>query len=143
MGEWYDKGLQFSCTKCHACCRHDPGYVFLSVADLDRLASLKKLTLDQFREQFCRVADFGFETRLSLIEKPNNDCVFWDNGCTVYEARPLQCRSFPFWSSTVHSQESWDEAGKHCPGINQGATHSAEVVIQWISRREREGLLKE
>ncbi|HUX21603.1 MAG TPA: YkgJ family cysteine cluster protein, partial [Spirochaetia bacterium] len=35
---FYQDGLRFECTRCDACCRHEPGYVFLSQTDLRRLA---------------------------------------------------------------------------------------------------------
>ncbi len=34
--------------------------------------------------------------QLSLTEHPDGRCIFLaEQGCTVYEARPEQCRSFP------------------------------------------------
>ena len=66
----------------------------------------------------------GLARRVSLREKANLDCMFWENGgCSVYEARPLQCRSFPFWSALVSSEE-WDLHAQQCPGIGKGSLHS-------------------
>ncbi|HQO67077.1 MAG TPA: YkgJ family cysteine cluster protein, partial [Spirochaetales bacterium] len=30
---WHE-GLRFECARCSACCRYEPGYVFLSADDL-------------------------------------------------------------------------------------------------------------
>ena len=38
-------------------------------------------------------------------------CVFLDqetNYCRIYEARPVQCRTYPFWPSILKSQEAWN-----------------------------------
>lgn len=58
--------------------------------------------------------------RFSLIEKPWGDgehaCIFFAGQCMIYDVRPKQCRTFPFWSryrSKWHLQELLDE----CPGI--------------------------
>ena len=41
--------------------------------------------------------------RVTLRERANGECVFWDRqaGCTVYPARPAQCRTWPFWESVT------------------------------------------
>lgn len=140
---FYHNGLHFECTRCSACCRHDPGYVFLSEIDLERLSNHFNLTKDQFREKYCRVVDFGIVSRLSLTEKPNNDCIMWkEGGCSVYTARPLQCRSFPFWSSNVEDNESWEATGKDCPGIHRGKLHTAQEIETWLQTRLDEPVLE-
>ena len=97
-GSFYSDGLRFSCTECSLCCRFDSGYVFLSRIEIDRLAERFSLTAQSFIDQYCRVVDMGFASRVTLREQKNLDCVFWKHGgCSVYEDRPLQCRSFPFW----------------------------------------------
>jgi len=140
---FYANGLRFECTRCSACCRHDPGYVFLSKTDLQRLADHFSMTIDQFKAKHCRVIDFGMVTRLSLLEKPNNDCAMWqDGGCSVYESRPLQCRSFPFWANNVDDQSAWDQVARDCPGIHRGSLHSAQVIEKWLQARIDEPLLE-
>src|SRR5574344_288995 len=99
MSCFYDKGLHFSCQKCSHCCRIDPGFVYLSQSDLTNLCQWFKFTQEQFISMYCRkVPYYDGTTVLSLREKKNYDCIFWDNGCTVYGARPVQCSTYPFWS---------------------------------------------
>jgi len=143
MTDWYSNGLKFSCTQCHSCCRHDPGYVFLSQPDLDTLCEFHHMDEKIFRRTFCRTVDFTFTKRLSLIEKTNFDCIFWDKGCTVYEARPLQCRSFPFWSSNLHDKDAWDASAIYCPGMNQGKIHTVATINEWLRAREQEPYLED
>jgi uncharacterized protein len=139
---FYESGLRFECTRCSQCCRHTPGYVFLSASDVASLVAATKIERQELLRRYCRQVSFGVANRLSLKEKANLDCVFWENeGCSVYEARPLQCRSFPFWAGCVSSQEEWEHHGKQCPGIGKGALHSKEEIERWIAQRLREGFL--
>lgn len=139
---FYADGLSFSCTRCSNCCRHDPGFVFLSRIDITRLADGLGVTAETFVDEYCRSVDIGGFTRLSLNEKSNYDCIFWENGgCTVYEHRPLQCRSFPFWSSNLASREDWESLASFCPGINQGTLHPREEIESLLAQRLEEPLV--
>jgi Fe-S-cluster containining protein len=131
MGDlpFYAAGLRFSCKRCSSCCRHESGFVYLSANDLSALAHKHQMDYTAFIQTWCRWIPFerGAE-RLSLKEKSNNDCVFWNAGCTVYGARPLQCRTFPFWDNIVCSPQAWETAGRGCPGINSGEPHGREEI---------------
>jgi len=139
----YSSGLRFECTRCSKCCRHTPGYVFLSPADLVALSECLRLTKEEFLRQYGRTIDLGVARRVSLTEKPNLDCILWEkDGCSQYEARPLQCRSFPFWSACVSSREEWESHARNCPGMNRGPVHTREEIEGWLARRTREGFLE-
>ena len=137
---FYADGLRFACQRCSNCCRHEPGYVFLSTPDVRRLAEALTCSQEVLVHKYCRrVKVVGFK-RLSLKEKRNYDCIFWeDGGCTVYSHRPLQCQSFPFWSSSLSSPHAWEELSRSCPGIGKGPLHSREAIEEWVDRRVREG----
>jgi Fe-S-cluster containining protein len=116
--------------------------VFLSRQDLDRLADHFGLSDAEVRARYCRVEDAGGVGRLTLRERANYDCVFWEaGGCTVYAARPLQCRSFPFWPAQVADEESWRAAARDCPGIGLGPLHGASEIAYWLDRRAAEPLI--
>ena len=135
---FFAQGLRFECTQCGHCCRHEPGYVFLSESDIQGLLEYLSASQDEFMEKYCRMVDVGFFKRISLVEKRNNDCVFWQNGlgCGVYSARPLQCRSYPFWHAVVDSEESWKEESDSCPGMNHGRLRPEEEIRAWLKKRE-------
>ena len=138
---FYADGLRFDCTRCQRCCRIEPGFVFLSANDLEQLAAHLGLTTTEVRERYCRDVDAGGVTRLSLDERENYDCTFWgEGGCRVYEARPLQCRSFPFWPSHLSDEQNWRDAARDCPGIDIGPLHSNLEITYWLARREAEPL---
>jgi Fe-S-cluster containining protein len=126
---FYARGLCFSCTRCSACCRFEPGYVFLSQKDADILAGFLGMGYNEFIKAYCRwINGYGGKARLSLKEKTNYDCIFWKEGCTVYEGRPRQCRAFPFWPEILSSVDAWDAAGLSCPGIGKGRRHSRRDI---------------
>ncbi|MEW5817166.1 MAG: YkgJ family cysteine cluster protein, partial [Spirochaetota bacterium] len=80
---FYEGGLFFECTRCSRCCRHEPGYVFLSFNDIERLAAATRLTFDEFIDTYCRIINYTGFKRISLSEKENFDCILWDKGgCT-------------------------------------------------------------
>ncbi len=119
----------FSCQQCSHCCRHEPGYVYLSGKDLTKLCHWFNLDSKVFISKYCRFVPYydGSEV-LCLQEKRNYDCIFWNNGCTVYESRPVQCRTYPFWNSIIKNRETWDEESAHCPGINKGRSFSTAEI---------------
>jgi Fe-S-cluster containining protein len=136
---FFAAGLPFSCRRCSSCCRHESGYVYLSEQDLSRLATAFKMEYTAFIQTWCRWIPFevGSE-RLALKEKSNFDCIFWNNQCTVYEERPLQCRTFPFWDVVVCSSAAWETAGSGCPGINTGEMHKREKIERFLRLMEEE-----
>src|SRR5690606_37897669 len=103
---WYAEGLRFECQGSGKCCssRGQYGYVYLTTEDRKNMAKHLNLSLTRFTERFCRKSDGHYH----LIEnwqpgvsggKPvkSPDCLFLDGTkCTVYEARPSQCRTWPF-----------------------------------------------
>ena len=139
---FYERGLKFSCTRCSCCCRFDSGYVWLTRSDLETLSKTLHLPREEVVNRYCRVVDIGAMPRLSLGEQPNMDCVFWQNGsCMVYDGRPLQCRTYPFWRPHLESRRDWDELEKHCPGVNIGRTYSADEIDAHASARATEAPL--
>jgi len=126
---WYKNGVCFSCTGCGDCCTGSPGYVWLSEKDIQRLAKHLKLTKEAFLRRYTKRVG----PRISLLENAKNyDCVFFkDRKCSVYAARPEQCRTYPFWPSVIKSKKSWLEEAKRCEGINHKDS-------KWISPEEIE-----
>jgi len=123
-GNWYREGLRFSCTQCGRCCTGAPGYVWVTRREVEALRAFLRTTTEDFARRYLRKVG----SRASLIEKPNGDCIFYDRGCTVYPARPDQCRTFPFWSENLKSRSAWDAAADDCPGMGSGRLYSAAEI---------------
>lgn len=129
---WYRDGLSFTCTRCGACCTGAPGYVWVSAEEIEQLASFRGESVEEFNRRYVRRVG----SRYSLIERPGGDCIFWDKtaGCTVYSARPIQCRTWPFWADNVETPEDWEHIKQVCPGSGQGQHYSAEEIIESIGK---------
>lgn len=83
----------YECQRCTACCRW-PGDVRLGAAEVTRLAAHVGLLEFDFIQKFTRLRQD--RTGLSLIEKPNGECIFLaGNDCSVQAVKPQQCRNFP------------------------------------------------
>ena len=127
--KWYADGLHFECQQCGQCCTGEPGYVWVSRHELGVIAKFLKMSEAELRADHTRRVGL----RISLTERPNGDCTFLEKsgtgrGCRIYSVRPLQCRTWPFWNLNLRSQNSWNEAGVKCCGINKGEIHSFEEI---------------
>ncbi|MBI3467841.1 MAG: YkgJ family cysteine cluster protein [Planctomycetes bacterium] len=131
-GDWFRDGLRFSCTRCGACCTGAPGFVWVSSAEIAEIAAFLEESVDELGRTYVRMVG----TALSLIEKPNGDCVFYDRhakACTIYPVRPRQCRSWPFWESNVRTEQAWEETCRICPGAGRGELVPYEEVVRRVS----------
>jgi uncharacterized protein len=113
---WYKEGLRFKCVKCSGCCGGYPGYVWLTTKDIENIVNFLKISKDNFLKKYTRFVN----SKISLIENSiNYDCCFLkDKKCLIYEARPIQCKTFPWWKNNLISKESFENVKKHCPGID-------------------------
>jgi Fe-S-cluster containining protein len=124
---WYHEGLRFECIGCGRCCTGEPGYVYVTQPEIEVLAEAIGLEASEFREAYVRRVGH----RASLLEMPNGDCVFFDNQsrrCRVYEARPRQCRTWPFWASNLETAVEWQRTCRVCPGAGRGPLVSVEQI---------------
>ncbi len=129
---WYEAGLAFSCQQCGRCCAGpEEGYIWITKDEMARAADVLGLTAEQFRRRY--TARVG--VRYTIVEKrPSNDCIFLTRssqgcvGCDIYQARPLQCRTWPFWPENLSSARTWERAAQTCPGMNQGQWFNAEQI---------------
>ncbi len=127
--DWYREGLRFSCAQCGGCCGGAPGYVWVTDEEQTAIAACLGLPSKRLPGQYARRVGF----RTSLVEKSNGDCIFLERngqgvGCRVYEVRPLQCRTWPFWPINLKSPEHWANVAETCPGMNQGTLHEADRI---------------
>jgi Fe-S-cluster containining protein len=124
---WYRDGLRFECTQCGACCGGEPGFVWVDAAEAAALANELGIGIEVFRRDYVR--QIGRDQ--SLIERPNGDCILLDpqtRKCTVYRARPTQCRTWPFWDSTVTKRADWQHTCEVCPGAGTGKLYTLAEI---------------
>ena len=126
---WFKDGLRFQCTGCGDCCTGAPGYVWVNAEEIAALAERLEMDVDRFERKYVRRVG----VRRSLVEFPNGDCVFFDTEsrkCTVYEQRPRQCKTWPFWDSNLRTPEAWKETCEVCPGSGRGKLIGVEEILR-------------
>lgn len=133
--------LRFDCQGCGRCChtRGEAGFVMLTDADQRRLAAHLGLGLADFRRR--HTGRLGTHVHLRE-ERGRTACLFLDGGrCGVYEARPLQCRTWPFWPEHLAPGAFEREVVPVCAGAGRGAPWDPDVVeaIAAVQRAADEG----
>ena len=41
-----------------------------------------------------------------------------NGGCDIYQSRPIQCRTYPFWKTALTSRRDFIDATSDCPGTH-------------------------
>ena len=123
---WYAAGLRFGCQGCGQCCGGAPGYVWVDDEEVAQISRVIGMAPAEFSRIYIRSLWRG----KSLREKTNYDCVLLEeNGrCAVYDVRPIQCRTWPFWESNLATREAWQDAARRCPGIGKGPVYRIEQI---------------
>lgn len=125
---WWSEGIRFECQGSGKCCqsRGQYGFVYLTLEDRQRFARYFKIPTRQFTAKYCQNTD-GF---WHLKESPTQDDCRYLKGkaCTVYEARPSQCRTWPFWPEHMGAKQWAKEVKSFCPGVGQGKLHTAAEI---------------
>ena len=126
MSDWYEDGLRFSCSQCGNCCTGPPGAVWFTDEEGRAMANKLDISVDDFYKRFARKID----SKWSLTENEVDgkfDCVFLDRetvkpSCKLYDARPSQCRTWPFWPENLSSEVAWLRTKREtpCPGMDTG-----------------------
>lgn len=107
-----------ACSSCDArCCRGPKGYIWLTRDRAEAIAQSLNMPFDRFASQYLRLVHGELSLREVYISPHEYACIALDqksNQCRIYEHRPEQCRSFPFWEEHQHDPE---RPARYCPGI--------------------------
>lgn len=132
MSEWWKKGVRFECQGSGKCCTShgEFGFVYLTLEDRERFAKVLKISTAQFTEKYCTKTGGIWH----LNEDPENpDCMFLEGKrCGIYEGRPTQCRTWPFWPEVMTAKAWKTEVAAFCPGVGKGPLRSAEEIQQQL-----------
>lgn len=94
--------MGFKCNNCGFCCKGKKDIqVNLTIGDIYRICEKLMITVEDFFDKYAGLKPFGdprtpkeYDIDIGL----NMPCPFYkDNKCTIYNARPVNCRIFPYW----------------------------------------------
>lgn len=137
QNEWWSEGVRFQCQGSGNCCvsRDEYGFVFLTLEDRRRFAQHFKISTTEFTKKYCTKLKGLFH----LTEDPKDpNCMFLKNKkCSVYQARPTQCRTWPFWPEVMNPKTWKKEVASFCPGVGKGPLISPEKIKSSLSEQEK------
>ena len=113
---WWKEGLKFGCTACGRCCQND-GEVWLDADEFADLSNNLKETPKAVLEKYSEKTMSGWiklKNQISDDPKINDRCIFLrEDGkqCSIYESRPIQCRTYPFWPRLLSNEGEWNKEG--------------------------------
>ena len=123
---FWKQGIRFECQLSGRCCK-SRGYetfVYLSLKDRKQLARRLKLSLKNFNRQYCQKTEGHFH-----LKDRSNECPFLKGHlCGVYEDRPTQCRTWPFWKENLTHKNWKKNVVGFCPGIGKGEKYTAKEI---------------
>jgi len=131
---YHNSRIRFECQPdCASCCKISDGFVFLTDKEAVKIAKALDLSESEFLQHFTRIID----DQICLVDRDNEYCVFLeDNMCTIYDFRPAQCRTYPFWKENLKSRSRWQLVMEECPGIGKGQVYSAEKIESIIKNKK-------
>jgi len=112
----------------------DYAYIYLEDNDVPRLAEYLGLSEREFKNEYTTMDDGDL-----VLKMDQPDCPLLDGRrCSVYDARPGQCRTFPFWEEALESKTAWQRLGTFCPGVDQGELHTLSTIRRNLADRQRD-----
>ena len=134
---WYttQSSLPFECTSCGKCCQ-TKGSVWMSPQDVRQASDWLQMeestfisryashTLDPTRtNQLTTTTTATTATSTATTTNSNTSpwvrlrnnsqehCIFLtiDKKCQIYPVRPIQCKTYPFWTNVMSSKQSWND----------------------------------
>lgn len=101
-------GLPFQCTGCGKCCQVE-GDVWMSRAEQEAAAAALGVDDTDFKVKYAEEVKNGWVRLKDRAGHGDQGCVFLDaNGqCSIYDHRPVQCSTYPWWPSILRSEETW------------------------------------
>jgi uncharacterized protein len=114
------KGFRFTfdesaCSTCSGrCCTGASGYIWATIDEIEAIAAHQDMHISQFIKKYTYRENGRFSISEVQLSKDNYACVFFDGQCTIYDVRPEQCRTYPFWP---HFKKKTRELLRECPGV--------------------------
>lgn len=109
-----------ACASCGGrCCIGESGNIFVTPSEIEKIIGILDIDVAQFYKEYLIKRDYKFSLK-EIQVGDSYDCIFFERengGCRIYEARPVQCQTFPFWD---YYKARVDELKQECPGVIDG-----------------------
>ncbi|TQR34538.1 zinc/iron-chelating domain-containing protein [Campylobacter sp. MIT 99-7217] len=106
-----------ACKACGGkCCTGESGYIFADEEELEKIRIFLNLEKEEFQKSFLKKIGIKYSFKEVKFED-GFACIFFDQNkrnCSIYEFRPRQCKTFPFWKYYKTHKE---ELQKECIGV--------------------------
>jgi hypothetical protein len=106
-----------ACATCGGrCCTGESGNIFVKADEIRAIAKSLDMEVEAFIAQYLEKRGYKYSIKERIVGL-SHDCIFFNReigGCDIYMARPLQCRTFPFWD---YFRNRVEELKRECPGI--------------------------
>ncbi len=99
------------------CCRGESGYIWVKKEEIETISNFLGVSLDDFAIMYIRKVGHRYSLNEKKLHEDDFGCIFFDvqkEQCSIYEVRPTQCRTFPFWERFKQNEQ---EVRDECPGI--------------------------
>lgn len=119
--EGFDFGFDpQGCDTCAGnCCIGESGNIWINNQEIEILRKHLNITENKLRNDFLEKRGYRYSLKEVQLGKDDYACIFFDlekKQCSIYEARPIQCKTFPFWDYFKNNKE---EVIKECPAIKE------------------------
>ena len=109
---------ELKCNDCEGnCCIGESGYIWITNEQIDVLAKYLNMSQEDTIKKYLYKVGYKYSIKEKQLSKTNFACVFFDTikkQCSIYDVRPTQCRTFPFWE---YFKDKIDEVKEECPAI--------------------------
>ena len=119
--EHKDYSYKFDASKCDSCegncCIGESGYIWITNSEIEILAKHLDISIEDLTLNSLRKVGYKYSIKEIQLSSNNYACKFFDldkKRCSIYEARPKQCRTFPFWE---YFKNNIKEVKEECPAI--------------------------
>ena len=118
-----EDGYSFSfipdaCVSCGGrCCIGESGYIWVNYKEIEAIANYLNLTIEYFAKKYLIRVKNRYSLKEFKVKELGYACIFFDTEkriCKIYDVRPKQCRTFPFWEQFKCDTK---ELIKECPGV--------------------------
>jgi len=133
----YPARLRWTCIRCTKSCRDLPGRtrnILLLEGDIKRITDVTKLAAKDFS-----ASSKGSFPYVRKMRKLGGRCIFLQKSrCSIYEARPLICRFYPFSLRTAANNTFEIGFDPSCSGIGKGPRRNGRFFFGLVGLASKE-----